>query len=312
MIYEYAIDPSIAATWFQPKDSRFFKAGFGLGTARIVSSFPHSWKERVWSEFYESQERRDLSITRMETLLEHLCRKTVKRRGLNWDSSKSWLENAENEHSLAPFDAILAENNPRGHECVICVDSIDNDNPLWFRNHQLAVLRDAHIQDLISPMLRIATQVVFIDPYFSTIKRYLRPMKRYLGIIAKGRDHARKRGCAVDDIPHIEICRSEKGGHFCDAILSSMVPPQLNLIVRTLDAMGRGEALHNRYILTDVGGLQFSYGLDEKRGTHDDLAVLSEDSYLMRWSQYANGAPEFKQLGKVHISGKSGGQLASM
>ena len=82
-----------------------------------------------------------------------------------------------------------------------------------------------------------------------------------------------------------------------------MVPPQLHLTVRTLEEVGRGEALHNRYILTDVGGLQFAYGLDEKRGTYDDLSVLGADSYLMRWSQYANGAPEFKQVSEKPICG---------
>lgn len=308
MIYEYAIDPSIAATWFRLRDGRFFKDRLGLGTPRIVSSFPFSWRERVWSEFYRSQDcTDDLSIKRMETMLDHLCRKTVKRRGLNWDNRKSWLENAESEHSLVPFDAIVAKNNPRDHDCVICVDSIDSDTPLWFRKHQLAVLRDERIQELTSPMLRIATQVVFVDPYFSTKERFIRPMERYLRIIAKGKDNARKRGYAVNGIPHIEICRSSEGGHCHDAQLSSIVPPQLNLIVRTLDSMDREDAFHNRYILTDVGGLLFPYGLDEKPGTTDDLTVLNEDLYLKRWSQYANGAPEFNQVRKQHIDGQAGG-----
>lgn len=306
MIYEYAIDPCIAATWFQPKDGRFFKDRLGLGTPRIVSSFPNSWKERVWSEFYQSQQHKDLSITRMEAILERLCRKTVKRRGLAWDNSKSWLENAENEHSLAPFDAIVAKDNPRDHECVICVDSIDNDTPLWDRKHQLTVLRDARIQDLISPMLRIATQVVFVDPYFSTTERYMQPMERYLKIIAKGKDNARKRGYTVEGTPHIEICRSVNGRRCCDTTLSSIVPPQLDLIVRTL-VDNTQEALHNRYILTDVGGLTFSYGLDEKQGTHDDLSVLAEDSYLLWWSLYANGAPGFNQVGEMRVRGEARG-----
>lgn len=306
MIYEYAIDPSIAATWFQPKDGRFFKAGLGLGTPRIVSSFPHSWKKRVWSEFYQSQHYRGLSIAKMETILEQLCRTTVRRRGLTWDSRRSWLENAESEHRLSPFDAIVAKDNPRNHERVICVDSIDNDTPLWFREHQCAVSRDAHIQELISPLLRIATQIVFVDPWFSTAKRFTQPMKRYLRIIARERDNAR-RGGYIEEIPHIEICRSIKGAYCSASTLSSIVPSPLDLVVRTLDKVSCGEDLHNRYILTDVGGLLFQHGLDEKRGTHDDIAVLSEDSYLMRWSQYANGAPEFKRVEEMHVRGKGRG-----
>ena len=193
MIYEYAVDPSIAATWFQPKDSRFFKDGFGLGTPRIVSSFPHSWKERVWSEFNRSKHCRGLAIHRMAAVLDRLCRKTVKRSSLSWDNGKSWLENAETEHNRAPFDAIVAKHNPRNHERVICVDSIDIDTPLWSRKRQLAELRDKRIQELIGPMLRIATQVIFVDPYFCTQRRYMRPMERYLRIISRARMNAQRR-----------------------------------------------------------------------------------------------------------------------
>lgn len=307
MIYEYAIDPSIAATWFQLKEGRFFKAGLGLGTPRIVSSFPRSWKRHVWNEFRQSEHDRDFSIKRMETMLEHLCRKTVNRRGHNWDNSKSWLENAESEHGLAPFDAIVAKDNPRNHERVICVDSIDSDTPLWFREHQCAVSRDAQIQEAISPLLRIATQIVFVDPYFSTERRFTQPMRRYLEIIASERNIARRRGCFEENLPHIEICRSTRADHCCASTLSSVVPHGLNLIVHTFDDFRRRKALHNRYILTDVGGLLISHGLDEKRGDHDDITVLSEKPYLKWWNQYSNGAPQFKKVGEMHVRGKARG-----
>ena len=43
--------------------------------------------------------------------------------------------------------------------------------------------------------------------------------------------------------------------------------------------------LHNRYVLTNPGGISFHHGLDDGPGT-DELSLLSRDSYINRWRQY--------------------------
>ena len=51
----------------------------------------------------------------------------------------------------------------------------------------------------------------------------------------------------------------------------------------------KGEKLHNRYVLTDIGGVSFAVGLDEEDENHqDDVALLSKKSYTLRWQQYAH------------------------
>ena len=48
-----------------------------------------------------------------------------------------------------------------------------------------------------------------------------------------------------------------------------------------------GEKLHNRYILTGIGGVSFSTGLDEgDLGQTDDVSRLSADTYSQRWDDY--------------------------
>ena len=305
MIYEYAVDPSIAATWTQLRDGRFFKDRFGLGTPRIVSSFPHSWRKLVLGEVDQFRQYRDLEISRMVTLLDRMCHPTIRRCASNWDINKSWLENAEIEHSHTPFDAILAKSNPRSHERVICADSIDDNTPLWSRKRNYTVERDERVQELVRPMLRIATKVIFVDPYFCTDERFLQPMKRYLEVIMIERNRYWKSRSDVGSVPQIEICRSWKSRHLCESKLSAIVPRQLNLIVSTLKQRSCGESLHNRYILTDVGGLLFGHGLDDRQGTHDDLVLLDEVPYWIRWNQYANGPYVFDWVDKKYISGSA-------
>lgn len=299
MIYEYAVDPRIAASWFEMDKARFFKAEIGIGKPRIVSLYPSTWDKLVWREFVRSGQRNDLDMNKMQAVLNYMCYRAVRRSDRNWDSSKSWLENAETEHGTTPFDAIISKDNPRNHERIICVDSIDDDTPMWCQRRQVSVRRDAKtLERYVSPMLRIATRIVFVDPYLGTQKRYLRTMRCYLRAIQRG----------VSDVkgyPDIELCRAEKRQGFVRSRLAEIIPSQLEVVVRTLAERDRGEALHNRFILTDNGGLCFSHGLDEMPRTHDDLSLLDEHSYSTRWNQYANGAHAFVQVKRECIRGRS-------
>ena len=298
MIYEYAVDPSIISTWCQRTVGRFFIGEFGVGRPRIISQFPRSWKTLVWQEFRQSCYSNDLNQARMREILKYVSDKTVKRTDLDWDNRKSWLENAEMEHSFTPFDAIIAKNNPRSHERVICADSVEHHTPLWYRpRHQIQSREAQELQELVSPMLRIATTILFIDPYFGTESRYLKPLKCYLKMIVRqGLDGRIRRGNDAR-IPHIEIHRSEKSAHWCASDLAQIVPYPLKLKVLTLKPRTQGQDLHNRYILTDVGGLQFGHGLDEgAAGSTDDVTLLEVKSYRNRWEQYANGAHAFEHV----------------
>jgi hypothetical protein len=52
--------------------------------------------------------------------------------------------------------------------------------------------------------------------------------------------------------------------------------------------------LHNRYILTDLGGVSFQHGLDTGAdGETDDISRLDLDQYIFRCKQYDPAAPAF-------------------
>jgi hypothetical protein len=55
-------------------------------------------------------------------------------------------------------------------------------------------------------------------------------------------------------------------------------------------ATGPAEVIHNRFVLTDRGGVKFGIGLDDdngKDGQTDDVDLLSQESFDLRWRQYA-------------------------
>lgn len=54
-----------------------------------------------------------------------------------------------------------------------------------------------------------------------------------------------------------------------------------------------GDQIHNRYVLTDLGGVLLGAGIDAgPEGQTDDIQLLSETTYMLRWAQYVdnNGA----------------------
>jgi hypothetical protein len=58
-----------------------------------------------------------------------------------------------------------------------------------------------------------------------------------------------------------------------------------------------GEKLHNRYILTDLGGVSLGVGLDAgEAGETDDLLLLPRAQYENRWSQYVSNNGAFERV----------------
>lgn len=100
MIYEYAFDPELLATWGKDKnDFRYFKDKFGLGQARMMSEYPgdRKWRKKFrqsWDEAGDDGERK-----RIEELFARLTERKVKRNWGEYDGNSLWLENAEREHN---------------------------------------------------------------------------------------------------------------------------------------------------------------------------------------------------------------------
>lgn len=109
MIYEYAVEPELVASWYHdPTKCKFFLDSFGFGTGRIVSDYPKDWAETVWKLFSESYAKASpIERKRMAKLLGKIARPTVKRPSQYWTPTMSWLANAKAEDGRLPFYAIL-------------------------------------------------------------------------------------------------------------------------------------------------------------------------------------------------------------
>ena len=83
MIYEYALEPDLVATWTDRHVCRYFMQNFGFGEGRIVSRYPNSWQRRVWNAFDGAD---DFARVRLTELLARLSERMVQRCDTNWEA----------------------------------------------------------------------------------------------------------------------------------------------------------------------------------------------------------------------------------
>ncbi len=314
MIHEYALEPELVASWHNRSDSRFFIEHFGFNqtgdaTGRVVAQYPKKWEKRVWDAFSANSGQSTRSFEtrrRIETLLRELKKTLIRRPNISWDDQRTWLENAEQENTRHPFHAILACDNPRNKPNVVRGDDVlDDTPPLWRVRPAIPVERQAmKMANHLEPMLRCATKIFFVDPYFRALEpRFQNPLREFLRIICDGSRPVtlEYHTACYDNAPAWDHFQQE-----CQDALPDIIPRGFELTVRRWEERPRGERLHNRYILTDVGGVQFPHGLDEGTGT-DDISRLSREIYRKRCNDYGHSGfnPAFDLEGDIVITGRS-------
>ena len=145
MIHEFALEPELVASWRDRLLGRFFIEQFGFGGGRVGSRYPKQWRRLVWDAFQAAVGAAgDIEQKRVEELLARLTTRDVRRPECVWHDAHDWLMNAENEHARKPFFGILARENPRTKEVVICADDVLSGMPVpWRAPSSVVVSRTA-------------------------------------------------------------------------------------------------------------------------------------------------------------------------
>ena len=294
MIYEYAVEPAML---LDAECGEFLASNFGIPRARLVSGFPDYWESLVHTAMAEARPVAKLRI--MEALSRLAARMMPRRNGWDDNDDRPWLEKAEDEHGARPFRAILATDNPRRLKHVLLRPALHEGTDLWNVDSQGSVLRTAgEMVACASMLLNCAREVYFVDPHFGPEEaRFRRPFEGFLEVVAN-----RTNGLPLTGVElHIEekataaFIKAECEGRFRDCV------PR-GLKVRVVRWKAHKE-FHNRYILTDRGGMYFGIGLDEGDGK-DDVSLLSDKSYRERREQFQRSTSSFVFVDQFEIIGR--------
>jgi hypothetical protein len=225
-----------------------------------------------------------------------------------WDDLLPWLENAVQEHTRQPFHAIIATNNPNNLPYILGEDiDITNPPPLWTILRSIPVQRKAAaMADAARKLLRLSRTVLFIDRNFKPKDKGFRlALEAFLDALL---DRNNKwLASRIEYHTGDSILGTDFPG-FCNAWLCDVIPCGMKVrFCRWTHAQ-----LHNRYILTDVGGLKFGQGLDEAGDTEqqeDQVTLLGQheaagllDGFIGAPPKYTQDATEVTLTGNKVVS----------
>jgi hypothetical protein len=299
MIYEYALEPALLNNW---KDCRYFLEKFGVPKGRVISRYPRKWERMVVDSLANCG---DVEKQKIVEALVGLKRYLLPRHH-EWNEQLDWLSNAETEHGKRPFHAVIAASNPRSQEFVLEADDLSEDNTLWRLPNLPPVQRVAmDMAQRVGPLLCFSHRILFIDPHFRPDKiQWRRPLQAFLEIATVKRrpgDLLKVEIHAKDDLETGLFTAYSKRS------LPEIIPSGMTVRIFQWHERDRGEKLHNRFILTDIGGVSFGIGLDDSDGENgqtDDIQLLNEETYNLRFAQYAGSAPAFDLIAEITIIGK--------
>ena len=106
------------------------------------------------------------------------------------------------------------------------------------------------------------------------------------------------------DVP-VVICRGEPRSYakcMADAVryLPRLLPPGSKVTLRCWNERPGGARLHNRYLLTDIGGVQFGDEIEVGDPGHEDrMSILDEPSLAKLWDHYTGTPPAFDAAGEA-------------
>jgi hypothetical protein len=286
MFYEYALEPTVLATWDRV---RYFLDAFGPWKGRFLAEYPRHWRRMV----YEALRCPDHEKKKIEARLAALDARVLSpRRDGPYDLGKPWLENALIEHAREAFHAIIAAHSS-GESFVLEGDSVDESNPLWRTEPGRILPREPLVfAKVLSLLLRASSRIAIIDPYFRADQfEKAEPLVAFLRLV---------RGRPI----RIELHTSDAKLSYTEAVriarraLPKLLPPAMAVTLRCWKERTGGARFHNRYILTDVGGVQFGDSIEHgEAGEEDRLSIVGDDERRLLWDLFYGGTPGFDLAG---------------
>lgn len=259
MLSEYAVEPSaIGANWRVFKD---LIDRFGIDKGRLISRQPNRWEKKV----IQAAKEAGVPDVRMKSIVERLRNAKHKVVDFNrtYDSDSDWMGNALRGHAERPYRAIICGSDSNKCTEAVHPDDCSDDHPLFEASISQDVSRTA---DLISNSLlsiaMVAKEIDYVDPFFdlrATRGDYIGPLSALLtkleatGVTPKIiRVHFRSHESRPPPNLLLRDGLRQTAG---------MIPQGYIVELFEWSEIEGGEDMHDRFFLTDVGGVMIGAGL---------------------------------------------------
>jgi hypothetical protein len=281
MIKEFAIQPEVMSTWAFFRELR---ADFEVGLGRLICRYPKSWTREVCTyvdHLVAEQKLGDVHGNAIKTFVSGEKHRFISARGRTYEPKLSWLENCERCTAPEPFHAIIANSNPRNRENVLVAGDFDRSQRPFAVAFQAEVPRlPDDMADCGRILLDVCEDLLLVDHFFSPWASRHGDTFRAMLAHATRRHH---------NIRRIEIHTGEPiDEKSYKRAFSDVLPPRSQLKVFRWGEPAEG--IHARYLLTDLGGIQFDWGFD-KGQLHtqlNEIILIQHQRWIELYGRYSS------------------------
>lgn len=298
MLSEYAVEPAaIGSDWRTFKD---LIDRFGADKGRLISRLPAKWERKVIQAAREA----GVPDVRMTDIVERLRDSKHKVVDFNrtYDHDADWLGNALREHANRPFKAIICDAGRTACAEAMQPDDCSDGHPLFGAVTSCDVIRtEDEIAGALYTITAVSKEVDIVDPFFDlrpTEGNYLAPLVCLLTRLAGGfgsskaiRIHFRDHNSRP---PPALLARDGA------AQVKGLLPPGYCLELYAWSQIRGGEDFHDRFVLTDLGGIMIGAGLSADGPTESAAFTLLnfEHSQGIR-RRFADGSTAYARAGSA-------------
>ncbi len=286
MIYEYAVSPHLFGN--RENLALLFQA-FEAGSGRLISDYPRrKWIQYVRAFIKESIQEESERNAWIELLIKIQRYTLFERQGPIWDDQEKggWIANAIKEHHRRPFRGILNDKKTIGETDVIPIGVSMYSHSKWEAPSTRSVPRLAtDMVQSVADLINMSTSLILVDRNFNPADgRFSNVLVAFSNYLINSHTHQPR----ISQIKFVttyeqEHCNKTKNRFEkrCREFLSEILPYGIEvkfyLKMRSL--------LHPRFVLTNRGGINFEYGLDEGDG-EVIISRLSVNVFEKQWAQW--------------------------
>lgn len=299
MIHEFALDPAAVNDW---PSFKYIVDQCGVQRGRLISQFPHEWVKKAINTIQGDVKRK--------TVVEKIIgmKRDKKLVGFNrkYDENMEWLENAEGQHAVKPFQAIISHCGPQHHEYILIPEEIDEKTSLWNVETQSIIPRRAYeLAGCATTLLNVSRDILFIDPHFDPLKKRFRNTVSHMILFAFAINIPHRLELHVEYDYWKEQKRATDWQEDCLENLHTLIPEGFRIEVFRWETKQSGDKPHARYVLTELGGIRYDYGLDEWEGDGQttDVSLLTHSLYEQRWKEYLKETAIYKLINNFSVLG---------
>lgn len=275
---EYAVEPAaIGADW---QTFRFLIEKFGLDKGRLISRLPKKWENKVIQAAKESGVS-PIKLSSMVERLKNTSRLRVADFGREYQSDQTWIENAIREHADRPFRAIICAGEDRPCVEALGADDCSDDHALLVAPISKDIPRTADaIANALAFLAITAREIDLVDPFFDLRAAgadYVGPLAALLARLSAFhascqviRVHFRTHNSRPpEDIFLRDLPRQTNG----------IIPAGFSLQFVEWAELQGGEDFHDRFLLTDAGGLMLGAGFSADSADETVAITLLDDRH---------------------------------